>query len=85
MRGQGKFSVGKDKPFVEAAACTKCNGPLVRKEELFALRDGNRSVLEALGIFPRGFKKYPGLCCENCVILYPTKEWIDALGDRKNA
>jgi hypothetical protein len=43
--------------FVEATACTKCQGALVRKDGV----------------------KYPGLCCEDCVQLYPTKEWIDAL------
>jgi hypothetical protein len=65
--------------FVEATACTKCQGALVRKDGVFALRGGDRPALEALGVVSQGRKRYPGLCCEDCVMIYPTKEWIDAL------
>ncbi len=68
------------KPFVELIECPKCAGELVRKEGIFAIR-GDRPVLAALGVVTRGRKEYPGLCCEECVELYPTKEWIEALNE----
>jgi hypothetical protein len=70
--------------FVEAAECEKCKGPLVRKENIFRLR-GRRKVHDDLGVstFDRGGDGYPGLCCEECVRVHPTKEWIDALDAKK--